>query len=176
MKCPRCIYLVQEILITMALPAVRVGLGEVMVAATEETIDWPQLADRLRADGFELIHPISSQARLVEQIKTSVQTLLRTEPERLRSGQALRELSQQLNRRTNYLSESFSAAEGTTLEQYIIAQRVALAAELLTTTPLSVSRIAQQLGYSSLGHLSRQFRQLQGTTPSRYRTALMATQ
>jgi AraC family transcriptional regulator len=75
-------------------------------------------------------------------------------------------LSEELHYDYNYLSNLFSSMEGVTLEQYIIRQKIERAKELLFYDELNLSQIAHQLGYSSVAHLSAQFKKVTGLTPS----------
>ena len=169
MVCVKCILVVREHLVALGLVPLRVELGEVEVGGPAEAIDWPRLRQCLEAEGFEVLDQLSSQQRLVEQIKATIAELLATEPAQLRSGHFSRQLSVRLTHRYAFLSDVFTSTEGCNLELYVIRQRVAAAQRLLTTTALPVGRIARQLGYSNLGHLSRQFQREAGCAPSEYR-------
>jgi AraC family transcriptional regulator len=169
MVCVKCILVVREQLVELGLVPLRVELGEVEVMGAAEAIDWPQLRQCLEAEGFEVLDQLSSQQRMVEQIKATIAQLLATEPAQLRSGHFSRYLSTQLQHRFAFLSDVFSSTEGSTLELYVIQQRVAAARQLLVGTVLPVGRVARQLGYSNLGHLSRQFQRETGISPSAYR-------
>jgi len=118
---------------------------------------------------------VEPQQRLVAQIKEIIAHLLATEPAVLRSGHFSRQLSEQLQRRFAYLSDVFSATEGLSLEHFIIRQRVEAAQCLLREGTLPVGRVARELGYSNLGHLSRQFQRETGTSPTEYRRQCLAT-
>lgn len=169
MVCLKCIMVMREQLVELGLVPLRVELGEVEVMGAAEDIDWPLLSQCLEAEGFEVLNVLSSQQRIVEQLKATVTELLATEPAKLRSGHFSRYLSTRLPHRFAFLSGAFSSTEGCTLELFVIRQRVAAAGQLLSGTALPVGRIAQQLGYSTLGHLSSQFQREVGITPSMYR-------
>ena len=169
MVCVKCILVVREHLVDLGLVPLRVELGEVEVAGSAGAIDWPRLRQCLEAEGFEVLDQLTSQQRLVAQIKATVAGLLATAPEQLRSGHFSRQLSEQLQQRFAFLSDVFSTTEGCNLELYVIRQRVAAAQQLLKGTTLPVGRIARQLGYSNLGHLSRQFQREVGISPTEYR-------
>lgn len=169
MVCSKCILVVREHLVALGLAPLRVELGEVEVRNEAATIDWPRLRQCLAAEGFEILDQLAPPQRLVAQIKTLIAELLRTDPAALRSGHFSKQLSQQLSRRFTYLSDVFSATEGHSLEQYVIRQRLGAARHLLATSVLPVGRIARLLGFSSLGHLSRQFQREMGTSPTHYR-------
>ena len=172
MVCPRGILLVRELLLAQGLTPLRVELGVVEVAEPAATIAWDRLREQLLAEGFELLELSAPHQLLVQDIKRVVAELRATAPADLRCGRGPQVLSQRLGRKFAYLSNVFSAAEGHSLEHYIICQRIAAAEQLLRTSALEVGRIAQQMGYSSLGHLSRQFRQVKGVSPSHYRQQL----
>ena len=176
MVCVKCILVVREQLVELGLVPLRVELGEVEVAGAAAAINWPRLRQCLAAEGFEVLDQLSSHQRLVEQIKATVAGLLATEPAQLRSGHFSRELSARLQHRFAFLSDVFSTTEGCTLELYVIRQRVAAAQQLLRETLLPVGRIARQLGYSNLGHLSRQFQRDTGIPPSEYRRQYVINQ
>ncbi|GAB3323543.1 hypothetical protein GCM10027511_32640 [Hymenobacter humi] len=169
MVCVKCILVVREQLVELGLVPLRVELGEVELRDDATTIDWTRLRQCLEAEGFEILDQLSPQQRLVAQIKEIITHLLATEPATLRSGHFSRQLSERLQRRFAYLSDVFSATEGLSLEQYVIRQRVEAARRLLREGTLPVGRVARELGYSNLGHLSRQFQRETGTSPTEYR-------
>ncbi len=169
MVCSKCILVVREQLLALGLVPLRVELGEVEIRGAAESIDWPRLHQCLEAEGFALLDRLSPPQRLVAQIKEIVADLLSREPVALRSGHFSRRLSEQLQRRFTYLSDVFSATEGQSLEQYVVRRRIEAVQHLLATTALSVGQIARKLGFSNLGHLSRQFQQATGTSPTCYR-------
>ena len=175
MVCSKCILVVREQLVELGLVPLRVELGEVELRNDASTIDWLKLRQCLEAEGFEILDQLSPQQRLVAQIKEIIAHLLATEPAALRSGHFSRQLSEQLQRRFAYLSDMFSATEGLSLEHFIIRQRVEVAQCLLREGTLPVGRVARKLGYSNLGHLSRQFKRETGTSPTEYRRQCLAT-
>ena len=175
MVCSKCILVVREQLVELGLVPLRVELGEVELRNDAATIDWLKLRQCLEAEGFEILDQLSPQQRLVAQIKEIIAHLLATEPAALRSGHFSRQLSKQLQRRFAYLSDVFSATEGLSLEHFIIRQRVEAAQYLLREGTLPVGRVARKLGYSNLGHLSRQFQRETGISPTEYRRQCLAT-
>ena len=169
MVCLQCILVVREQLLALGLVPLRVELGEVEVQTDPAPLDWLRLRQCLEAEGFEILDQLSPQERLVQQIKELIADLLHTEPAGLRSGHFSGLLSVRLQRRFAYLSDVFSATEGQSLEHYVVRQRVEAARCLLREGVLPVGRVARLLGYSNLGHLSRQFQREMGTSPSEYR-------
>lgn len=78
-------------------------------------------------------------------------------------------LSETLHLNYDSISETFSLLEGITLEKYIITKRIEKVKELLVYSNKSLTEISHMLGYSSINHLSRQFKELTGLPPSYYR-------
>lgn len=169
MVCSKCILVVREHLLRLGLSPLRVELGEIEVLDDAQAIDWMELQQCLEAEGFVILDQFSPQQRLVAQVKAAVAELLQTDPTLLRSGQFSQQLSQRLSHRFAYLSDVFSTAEGCSLELFVIRQRVGAAQRLLLDSSLPVGRIARLLGYSNIGHLSRQFQRETGSKPSEYR-------
>lgn len=165
--CPRCIRVLREVLLGLGLTPRRVELGEAEVAEAVAAIDWPALEQQLAAVGFTLLR--LPRQRLAAGIKALIAELLRDAPDQLRAGIFPALLSQRLGRSYGHLSRLFHDAEGVSLEHFLISQRIARVAELLVSSPLPVSRLARQQGFSSLAHLSRQFRRCTGLTPTAYR-------
>lgn len=165
MVCNRCIMVVRQELETLGLHPETVSLGEVALREDELTHAQQQNIDAaLIRLGFERID--DRKARLIESIKNKViQEIHHTEKVRLKVNWS-RLLSDELHYEYNYLSNLFSGVEGITLEQYIIRQKIEKAKELLFYDELSLSEIADRLGYSSVAHLSGQFKKITGLTPS----------
>ncbi|WP_211999887.1 AraC family transcriptional regulator [Chitinophaga sp. HK235] len=125
-----------------------------------------QLADSLSNIGLEIIECRVNQ--LVEEIKQSVRDYLSLSPDshqyKLSSF-----ISGKLAYDFGYLSDLFSKMEGITVERYFMLQRLEKVKELLDYDQLSLSEIAFEVGFSSVHHLSSQFKKLTGTTPSQYK-------
>ena len=167
MVCPRCKMVVKAELEKLHLHPVTVALGK--VAIQEEALSKHQLAGlsgALQAVGFELLD--DKRSRLVEQIKTFIINIVHYSDEKPRENYS-KLLSQHLHHDYSFISSLFSEAEGITVEQYIINQKIEKVKELLTYDQLSLSQIAFQLGYSSTAHLSAQFKKITGTTPTHYK-------
>jgi AraC family transcriptional regulator len=114
--------------------------------------------------GFERID--DRKARLIEAIKSKViQMIHHSDKVDVRFNWST-VLSEELHYEYNYLSNLFSGVEGITLEQYIIRQKIEKVKELLFYDELNLSQIANRLGYSSVAHLSAQFKKVTGLTPS----------
>jgi len=165
MVCNRCVLAVQQVLEKEGLHPVKVVLGEVTLK--EDSISeekFKQLDSHLHALGFERID--DRKARLIEGMKSKIIQLIHhtDRVDRKHNWSAI--LSDEFHYEYNYLSSLFSSVEGITLEQYIIRQKIERAKELLFYDELNLSEIANKLGYSSVAHLSAQFKKVTGLTPS----------
>lgn len=168
MVCNRCIRAVSEELVKLNLHPLQVTLGEVVLQEDAlEPQDQIKLDKALQSLGFERID--DKRSRLIEKIKNYVIRIIYREP-----GIALKlnwssALSEEMHYEYNYLSNLFSSVEGITLEQYIIRQKIERVKELLSYDQLSLSEIAHKLAYSSVQHLSSQFKKVTGFTPSGFK-------
>jgi YesN/AraC family two-component response regulator len=165
MVCQRCVQAVGEALSSVGLHANKIELGELDLK--ESSLNQEQLAalDKVLGDrGFERID--DRKARLIESIKNKVIKMIHHSDQVDRKYNWSTQLSEELHYDYNYLSNLFSAVEGITLEQYIIRQKIEKVKELLFYDELSLSEIALKLGYSSVAHLSGQFKKVTGLTPS----------
>jgi AraC family transcriptional regulator len=166
MVCDRCVMAVRKQLEDLHIGYNSIQLGEVEL--TDEVKDevLPVLATALEKIGFELLD--DRKAKIVEKIKNTIIHLVHYEAEELNlKFSAL--LSDKLNLEYHYLSALFSSIEGITIEKYIILQRIEKAKELLMYDELNLSEIADRLGYSSVQHLSQQFKKTTGLTPSHFK-------
>ena len=165
MVCNRCIMAVQQVFEKSGIDTNKIILGEVDL--NEAQIDEAKLkvidAD-LQAVGFERID--DRKARLIEAMKNKIIQLIHHQ-ERLDIKHNWSDvLSEAMHYDYNHLSSLFSSVEGITIEQYIIRQKIEKAKELLFYDELNLSEIADRMGYSSVAHLSAQFKKITGFTPS----------
>lgn len=170
MVCPRCIRRVEHLLTEAGLDLKNVRLGEAELTASPTPIQLVALRNALEAEGFELLDDRNS--RLVEEIKNLVVNEIHhaagQKPETMNFSDFL---AHETGHEYSQLSKLFSAVEGTTLEKYIIALKIERVKELLAYGELSLGEIAWQMGYSSSQHLSKQFHQVTGWTPTEFKAA-----
>lgn len=167
MVCPRCIMAVRKIFQELNYPPSEVALGEVETAEQVSPEKLPVLREKLTGYGFELIDDAKSQ--LIEKIKTLVIELIRYKNEADIKVNYSGYIESKLNKDYNYLSNLFSEVTGTTIEKYIISQKIERVKELLVYDELTLSQIAWELGYSSVSALSAQFKKITGLTPKHFR-------
>ena len=146
---------------------VEVELGEVELAEQPQKDTIHQLNNSLKNLGFEIID--DRRSRIIEKIKNCIVELIHHKDENLGVNLSTF-LSQQLNYDYHYISNLFSEVEGMTIEKYFIAQRIEKVKELLKYDELTISEIADRLGYSSVGYLSNQFKKQTGLSPSFYKS------
>lgn len=165
MVCNRCVLVVNQELEKLGLHPEKVSLGEVILKEDHLSQDiLNKLDSSLLNLGFERMD--DRKARLIESIKGKVIALIHHADKADRKFNWSTILAEALNHDYNYLSSLFSSVEGITLEQYIIRQKIERVKELLFYDELNLSEIADALGYSSVAHLSSQFKKVTGLTPS----------
>lgn len=169
MVCDRCIRVVREELRKMKLDARSVVLGEVVVAGAARELPVEEIKSMLEHNGFELIE--DRKAKTIEQMKLALIKYVREDHEKSdRKFKFSEFLSKELGLDYHYLSTLFSSVENVTIEQFMILQRIERAKELLKYGELTLSEIAYKLGYSSVQHLSNQFKAITGFTPTKFRS------
>lgn len=167
MVCHRCKMVVRTELEKLQLHPVSITLGEVLIEEKKLTKDQlTALSASLKSVGFELID--DKRSKLIEQLKTFIIDAVhhKDEPPTKKFSEII---SQHLHHDYSYLSNLFSEVEGITIEQYIINQKIERVKEYIIYDELSLSEIAYKLGYSSVGHLSNQFKKVTGLTPSYFK-------
>ncbi|NDV68832.1 AraC family transcriptional regulator [Dysgonomonas sp. 25] len=167
MVCNRCIMAVDSLLRNMEIEPVSVGLGEVVLSEKLDKEQKETLRNALEAIGFELIE--DKKIRIIEHIKKIIIELVHYS-----DGDGLKvnlseHIAQKLSHDYSYLSKLFSEVTNTTIEKYFIAQKIERVKELLVYDELSLKEIADRLNYSSVAHLSAQFKTVTGLTPSHFK-------
>lgn len=164
MVCERCKMVVVQELEKLGLHPQHVTLGEVTLQEDHLTTSQQEAIDRaLVAVGFERMD--DKKARLIENIKSKIITMIHGD-QLSRKFNWSTILSNEFHFEYNYLSSLFSSVEGITIEQFIIKQKIERVKELLFYDELNLSEIANKLGYSSVAHLSGQFKKVTGLTPT----------
>jgi len=168
MVCARCKWAVRKTLQEQGLTPLSVELGAVHVAESPDIARLNAVRAALAEWGFELLD--DHRAQTVEQIKAFIINDIHHAQAAEKAAENLSDrLAQALGRDYTGLSRLFSEVEDLTIEQFVIRQRIERVKELLVYDEQTLSEIAWNLGYSSVAHLSRQFKQVTGFTPSHYR-------
>ena len=167
MVCSRCKMAVRSELENAGLELLSVELGEVEIKAAPTRQQLDDLKVSLKALGFEMID--NKKVQTIEKIKNAIITLVHHSDNDIRTNLSSF-ITSQIHQDYNYLSNLFSEVEGTTIEKYFIAHRIERVKELLVYNELTLSEIADQLGYSSVAYLSNQFKKITGFTPSYFKS------
>lgn len=169
MVCPRCIKVVREELEGLGYNVQKIELGEASISAINTKINIDGIKEALERNGFELLD--NRQGKLIEKMKTIIIEKIRSNKnESFDNVNFTNLLSNSLNLSYQHLSTLFSSLEGITLEKYIINQKIELVKEFLIYDELTLSEISFRLGYSSVQHLSSQFKKVTGFTPSKFKS------
>ncbi len=166
MVCNRCIMVVKNELARLGFNPASVILGEVELEKDISDHEKETIGNHLQTFGFELID--NKKSRIIGQIKSSIIELVHQKNNDLKINLS-DYLSEKLQHGYTYLSNLFSEVEGTTIEKYFIAQKIEKVKELLVYDELTLSEIAFQMNYSSVAHLSNQFKKVTGLTPSHFK-------
>ncbi len=167
MVCPRCIRVVKEELDNLGYKTTIERLGLARIGYTGDQPDLDEIAGVLDKNGFELL--IDKNAKIIEQMKTSIIDLIYQDRLENMSSNLSDYLVQKLNHDYSFLSTLFSSVESITIEKYFILQKIERVKELLIYDELSLSEIAYRLGYSNVQYLSNQFKKITGMSPSRFK-------
>ena len=167
MVCNRCIKVVNEELSKLGLKVKSIKLGEVCVETDDDAFPLKKIEKILSENGFELMDDIN--AKIIEKIKVLIIDKIHFSTRETGKINFSKYLSKEIGKNYSHLSSLFSSKEGITIEKYIIHQKIEKVKELLAYNELTLSEIAYLNGYSSVQHLSNQFRQVTGMSPSDFK-------
>ncbi len=166
MVCIRCKMVVKSELEKLGLNCTTVDLGEVDIKEHISKDQLDKLRIALRRSGLELMD--DKKSILVEKIKTIIIEQVHYTDDQLKINLS-DYVSEKLNRNYSYLSNLFTEVKGTTIEKYYLAHKIEKVKELLVYDELNLTEIAFKLHYSSVAHLSSQFKKMTGLTPSHFK-------
>lgn len=168
MVCNRCIKVVDEELRKLGHDVRSISLGEVILARQPGTRELAKIKSVLEENGFELLE--DKRAKTIERIKIAILKLVHSDKLELGFNEKYSAyLAKELGQDYHSLSALFSSMESVTIEQFIILQKIERVKELLKYGELTLSEISYKLGYSSVAHLSNQFKKVTGMTPSEFK-------
>ena len=166
MVCIRCKMVVKAELTKLGLHYAIVELGEVDVLENITTEQQNEFKVALLKSGLELMD--DKKSVLIQRIKNVIVELVHYSEEPL-SIKFSEYLSQKLNHDYTYLANLFSEVQSTTIEKFYISHKIERVKELLVYDELNLTEIAYQMHYSSVSHLSTQFKKVTGLTPSHFK-------
>jgi len=166
MVCIRCKMVVTAELNKLGIGFKSVELGEVALSGPVPEQLYEELRTALLRSGLELMN--DKKGILIQRIKTVIVELVHysEEPLVIKFSDYL---SEKLNHDYTYLANLFSEVQGTTIEQFLIANKIERVKELLVYNQLNLTEIAYLMHYSSVAHLSSQFKKVTGLTPSHFK-------
>lgn len=166
MACESCKIVVKDALDELGISPLKIELGEIETKDDISDTDKKNLNSKINKAGLELLE--QKQGVLIEKIrKTMIEYVYKSDEKPNIKFSVL--LSKELNHSYTYLSNFFSEVEATTIEQFIIALKIERIKELIIFGEDTLSEISYKLHYSSVAHLSNQFKKVTGLTPTHYK-------
>ena len=162
-----CKMVVKEQLSKLGLHYVSVTLGEIEII--ENITNWQREQMKMALNEFGLELMDDTKSILIEKIKNAIIELVRY-ADGIPKINFSEHLSQKLNYNYTYLSNIFSENQSTTIEHFMIVHKIERVKELITYNELNLTEISWKLHYSSVAHLSNQFKKVTGLTPSFFKT------
>ena len=162
----RCKMVVRNELKLLGLHFLLVDLGEVEIMETISEVQRVQLKESLLKSGLELMD--DKRAVLIERIKNVIIELVHHNDDDIKVKFS-QYLSEKLKHDYTYMSNLFSEVQGINIEQFLISHKVERIKELIIYGELNMTEIAWKMNYSSVGHLSNQFKKVTGLTPSHFK-------
>ena len=162
----RCKMVVKEELKKLGLHFMLVDLGEVEIMENINMDQRTQLKTALLGLGLELMD--DKRAVLIEKIKNVIIEMVHHSDEVIKVNFS-NFLAEKLNHDYTYLSNLFSEVQGTTIEQFLISHKIERIKELIIYGELNITEIAWKMNYSSVAHLSNQFKKVTGLSPSHFK-------
>lgn len=168
MVCNRCIKVVKDELEKLNYKVEKVELGTAVIQSNKKLIDLEKISDVLRQNGFELID--NRNANIIEKVKILIiNKIHHSNYETLADVDFHKAIVDETHLSYQHVSSLFSSMEGITIEKFIIHQKIEKVKELIVYDEFTLSEIAYRLGYSSVQHLSSQFKKVTGLTPSYFK-------
>lgn len=167
MVCNRCIKVIKEEFKKLNIDIDYIELGTVYLNSPLNESNLSNIKKVLDENGFELIG--DKKSKIIDQIKTIIIEITHYGKKVPESTNISEFISKEIGYDYSYLSSLFSSVEGITIEKYTINQKIEKVKELLIYDELSLKEISYQLGYSSVQHLSNQFKKITGMTPSYFK-------
>jgi len=166
MVCPRCIEAVNQVFQGLKIDIIDITLGKVTTQFELSAKQKKILQTHLVQKGFELLD--DKESKIINKIKAIIIEQIHHKKLPINKNFSTL-LSEKLHYDYGHLSRLFSTVEGKTIEQFTMAQKIEKVKELLTYNELSLSEISYDMGYSSVAHLSGQFKKVTGMSPSTFK-------
>ena len=168
MVCERCVSVITEGIMNLGFEISKISLGKLSLKTDIDKDGYSQIKHFLSETGFELIS--NRQVRIVNQAKELINEVFGKNVKYDAKVKFSSLISETLHMNYDSISELFTQIESITLEKYIITKRLEKVKELLVYTELTLTEIAYITGFSSINHLSRQFKELTGFSPTHFKS------
>ncbi|MEJ8819089.1 helix-turn-helix domain-containing protein [Lacibacter sp. H407] len=166
MACESCKVVVTQALEELEIETYKVELGEIQTKHDVSDEDKERLSKKIKIAGLELLD--KKNGVLIEKIRTvMIDYVYNSDEKPVKNFSTI--LSEKLNHSYGYLANFFSEVEATTIEQYLISLKIERIKELILFDEATLSEIAYKLHYSSVAHLSTQFKKATGLTPTHFK-------
>jgi AraC family transcriptional regulator len=168
MVCERCVSVIKEGIANLGFEIAKISLGKLSLKTDIDKEGYSQIDHFLSENGFELIS--NRQVRIVNHTKELINEVFGQNVKYDAKLKFSSLISETLHLNYDSISELFTKIEGITLEKYIITKRLEKVKELLVYTEFTLTEIAYITGFSSINHLSRQFKELTGFSPTHFKS------
>jgi|AntRauTorckE6833_2_1112554.scaffolds.fasta_scaffold08509_3 AraC-like DNA-binding protein len=165
MVCSRCSLVIETALTALGLKVKYVELGEVEVVRSGVLPTLKEIEKELNRFNFQLIK--STNEVMVERVKHILLSLMNSN--QVEDINLSEHISDKIAKNYSQISKTFSRIEGITIEKFFIQLKIEKASEMISYGEQNFSQIAYNLGYKTLQHLSRQFKQVTGMSMSEYK-------
>lgn len=169
MLCQRCVDKVEEALVGSNLHGATISKGEIQLAKPISGEQINLLKSEVLKLGMELID--DKKAAIIEQIKLAINDLIDKSEGELKTNLS-DYLSDKLNYNYTYLANLFSQYEGVTIAHFVMVRKIEKVKELILYYDLNLTEISYKMHYSSVAHLSGQFKKVTGMTPSQFKSLI----
>lgn len=159
-----CKAIIQQQCEKLALEYEILGFGEVNIKSVVSDAKLQELSDNLSVYGIQIIE--NQKSILIQKIKDTIVEMVFSDSDTTLKSSVY--LAEKLNHSYGYISNLFSEVTYTSIENYIIIQKIERVKQLLLINELTLTEIAYKLNYSSVAHLSTQFKNITGLTPSAF--------
>ncbi len=166
MVCPRCVRAVEQVFQNIGVSLTHIQLGEVELQDPLSETQLKSATSQLNQLGFELLD--DNRQRLIDRIKSIIIDRVHYSMDDKFIFPEV--LAKKLHKEYSILSKLFSETQGITIEQYVILQKIEKVKELLAYKEMNLNEISFKLGYSSVAHLSTQFKKVTGLTPTQFKS------
>jgi AraC-like DNA-binding protein len=169
MACESCKVVIKEVMAELDIHVLKIELGEIETREDISSDDRKNINSRIRKAGLQLLE--SKEGRLLEKIRKIIYEYVYQSDEKPNLKFSVL-LSSKLNHSYGYLSNYFSEIEAISIEQYIISLKVERVKEMILFGEFTLSETAYKLHYSSVAHLSNQFKKITGLSPTHFKNLM----